>query len=229
MRKRLKGILRKKVRFLEIKNELLEENYQRMHEAYGTNARLYHDMAHHLQMIYYLAQKSGNTEIMDYVASVSEPMSQFSNVVWSGVDIVDAILNHAAAQADRLGIVMDVNVEFPRDSTVATDDICVILFNLLDNAIENTKDIAGDCENGGEAPVITVAIRKIEKFLMVKVQNPCSKTPKKRFGMFFTTKADPLHHGIGLQNVRQTAEKYGGNVETAVKEGKFVAAVLLFL
>lgn len=227
MQKR-KGILRKKVRFLELKNELLEENYKRMQEVYGTNARLYHDMAHHLQMIYYLAQKSGNTEIMDYAASVSEPMREFSNVIWSGVDIVDAILNHAAAQADGLGIVMDMNVEFPRDSVVAADDICVILFNLLDNAIENTKDAAKICE-GSKAPVISVAIRKIEKFLMIKVQNPCSSLPKKRFGRFFTTKADPLHHGIGLLNVKQTAQKYGGNVETEVKEGKFVASVLLFL
>ena len=229
MRKTIKGMLRKRVRFLELKNGLLEENYNRLHEVYGENARLYHDMAHHLQMIYYLAQKGGNTDIMDYVASISEPMSRLSDIIWSGVDIVDAILNHAIAQAGALGIVMDVNAEFPRQSTVAADDLCVILFNLLDNAIENTRDAVKGCTSGAEAPVISVAIRKIEKFLVVKVQNPCCKMPKKRFGRIFTTKEDTVRHGIGLQNVRQTAEKYGGNVEMEVREGQFVTTVLLFL
>lgn len=229
MRRTMKRMLHSRVRFLELKNELLNENYNRLNELYGENARLYHDMGHHLQMVYYLAQKVGNTEIMDYVASISEPMNGLSDIIWSGVDIVDAILNHAVAQAGSLGIRMDVNAEFPRKGTVAADDLCVILFNLLDNAIENTRKMAKDGGSSGEAPVISVAIRKIEKFLVVKIQNPCGEMPKKRFGRIFTTKANPMHHGIGLQNVKRTAEKYGGNVEMEVREGKFITTVLLFL
>lgn len=213
---------RASIRFLKLKTELLEENYNRLHEVYAENARLYHDMDHHLQMIYYLAQQDGNAQIMDYVSSISEPMLRFSDMIWSGVDIVDAILNHAAAQADARGIRMDINVEFPRENTVAADDICVILFNLLDNAIEHT------IESRIEDPIISVTIRRIEKFLLIKVQNPCRKMLKKRFGRLFSTKANPMYHGLGLQNVKRTAKKYGGNVEMEVQEGKFVISVLLF-
>lgn len=79
-----------------------------------------------------------------------------------------------------------------------------------------------------ENTVISVTIRKIEQFLMIKVQNPCSEIRKKRFGRFFSTKANPMHHGIGLENVRNTAEKYGGNLETNIHDGIFTAAVALF-
>lgn len=228
MKKLQTGFMISRIRFLELKNELLEENHRRLNRVYGENARLYHDMNHHLQMIYCLAQKCGCTEIMDYVTSVSEPVRELPDITWSGVDIVDAILNHTLAQAQSLGIAMDLNAEFPKESSILADDICVILFNLLDNALENTKKY---CTSDGcsAAPVISVAIRKIERFLIIKIKNPCGETPKKRFGRFFSTKKDPKHHGIGLGNVQKTAEKYGGNLETEVSGGMFTASVLLFL
>lgn len=47
-------------------------------------------------------------------ASISEPTNRLSEIIWSGADIVDAIVNHTAAQAEAYGITMDVNIEFPR-------------------------------------------------------------------------------------------------------------------
>lgn len=226
MKKLLNGALRSKIRFLELKNELLEENHRRLNEVYKENARLYHDMNHHLQMISWLAQKAGNTEIAEYAASISEPIRQLPDMIWSGFDIVDAIINHSLALAKAKGIRMDVNVEFPNPCTVAADDLCVMLFNLLDNALENTK-VGGT--SAAVAPVVSVSIRRIERFLMIKVQNPCEEAKKNGIGRFFTTKANPWQHGIGLQNVRETAEKYGGNVEASLRDGVFTVAVLVFL
>lgn len=210
-------------RFLERKNKVLEENYHLLSEVYGENERLYHDMNHHLQMIYYLAQKSGQAEVMDYVTSVSAPINRLSNVVWSGVDVVDAILNHGIAEAKQKGIRMDVNVEFPRNSNIASDDLCVILFNLLDNAME-----ACESRKEEEGAEISVTIRRIQRFLMIKVKNPSARRLKRHFGWFLSTKENPAHHGIGLRNVRETAEKYHGNVEFEVKDGFFVTSVMLF-
>ncbi|MBP3477376.1 MAG: GHKL domain-containing protein [Lachnospiraceae bacterium] len=227
-------------RFLERKNQVLEENYHLLSEVYRENERLYHDMNHHLQMIYYLAQKAGQTEVMDYVTSVSTPINQLSNVIWSGVDIVDAILNHAIAEAKQNGITMDVNVEFPRNSNIASDDLCVILFNLLDNAMDACKKCKVDYKEQTAGirekesivemqQMISVTIRRIQKFLMIKVRNPCTRAPKRRFGWFLSTKENPAHHGIGLRNVREKAEKYNGNVEFEIKDGMFVTSVLLFI
>ena len=224
-------------RFLERKNQILEENYHLLNEVYEENERLYHDMNHHLQMIYYLAQKSGQKEVMDYVTSVSAPINRLSNVIWSGVDVVDGILNHGIAEAREKGIRMDVNVEFPKNSNIASDDLCVILFNLLDNAMEacekrrrvgrvqKFRDLQG---HGEDQPEISVTIRRIQQFLVIKVKNPCSRRLKRRFGSFLSTKENPAHHGIGLRNVRERAEKYNGNVEFEVEDGFFVTCVLLF-
>lgn len=125
-----------KIKFLERKNQVLEENYHLLTELYRKNEHLYHDMNHHLQMIYHLAKKNGTSEIAEYVNSISAPINELSDTTWSGVDIVDAILNHAVLEAEKQGIEIDVNAEFPKDCSITSDDLCVILFNLLDNAME---------------------------------------------------------------------------------------------
>lgn len=214
-----------RIRFLERKNQILEENYRLLTDLYQKNERLYHDMNHHLQMIYHLAKKNHISEIAEYVHSVSAPVNGLSGITWSGVDIVDAILNHTVLDAQKQGIEVDVNAEFPRDCNITRDDLCVILFNLLDNAMEACLRYMRQTDS---TPRIEVTLRRIHQFLIIKIKNPCIP-PRKLFGIFPTTKADIRHHGIGLRNVREKVEKYNGSLEFEVKEDVFTVTALLFL
>lgn len=214
-----------KIRFLERKTQVLEENYHLLTQLYQKNEHLYHDMNHHLQMVYHLAKKNGIPEIEAYVRSVSAPINELSDLIWSGVDIVDAILNHTVLEAEKQGIQIDVNAEFPADKTIAPDDLCVILFNLLDNATEACLRYR---RQTGADPFLQVTIRRIHSFLIIKICNSCLPPRRKLFGLFPTTKADAGHHGIGLRNVREKVEKYGGNLEFEVQDGVFVTTALLF-
>lgn len=213
-----------KIKFLERKNQVLEENYHLLTDLYRKNEHLYHDMNHHLQMIYHLAKSKEIPEITEYVTSVSAPINELSDMTWSGVDIVDAILNHTVLEAQRQGIEIDVNAEFPKDCNITSDDLCVILFNLLDNAMEACLRFMRRTKT---PPRIEVTLRRIHQFLIIKVQNPCIP-PRKLFGIFPTTKADARHHGIGLRNVREKVETYNGSLEIDVEDDVFTATVLLF-
>lgn len=220
-------------KFLKRKNYILEENYHLLSELYRKNERLYHDMNHHLQMIYHLAKRLDCPEIQDYVTSIHTPIMELSDMVWSGNDIVDAILNHTQHEARKLGIKMDINAEYPKDCPISSDDICVILFNLLDNAIEACLKTMNVSLPGSpditDSPMIFVTIRRIHDFLIIKVQNPYAKVPKKRFGLFASSKSNSLHHGIGLKNVKEIVEKYQGNLEFDIKNERFTTTTLLFL
>lgn len=213
-----------RIKFLERKNQVLEENYHLLTQLYQKNEHLYHDMNHHLQMIYHLAKNTGITEITEYVTSISTPINELSDLIWSGVDMVDAILNHTVLEVRRQGIQININVEFPPDSTITPDDLCVILFNLLDNATEASLRYM---QRTKSQPSIDVTIRRIHQFLVIKIQNPCLP-PKKWLGLFYTTKSDARHHGIGLRNVREKVEKYNGSLEFEVKEDLFTVTALLF-
>lgn len=212
-----------RIRFLERKTRVLEENYLLLTQLYQKNEHLYHDMNHHLQMIYHLAKGQKTAEITEYISSISEPIDALSDMTWSGIDMVDAIVNHAVCEAGRQGIRMDVNVEFPRDCAITSDDLCVILFNLLDNATEACLRYMRQTK---AQPLVEVTIRRIHQFLIIKIQNPCLP-PRRLFGIFPTTKADSRHHGIGLHNVREKVEKYNGSLEIEVKENHFLVTALL--
>ncbi len=213
-----------RIRFLEKKIHVLEENYHLLTGLYQKNERLYHDMNHHLQMIYHLAVKNHISEIAEYIRSISAPISELSDMTWSGVDIVDAILNHTVRDAQRQGIEIDVNAEFPKDCNIPPDDLCVILFNLLDNAMEACQRYMRQTDR---LPHMEVTLRRIHQFLVIKIENSCVP-PRKLFGIFPTTKADARHHGIGLRNVRKKVEKYNGSLEFEVKEDTFTVTALLF-
>lgn len=213
-----------KIRFLERKNQVLEENYHLLTDLYQKNERLYHDMNHHLQMIYHLAKKREIPEIAEYVHSISTPINELSDMTWSGVDIVDAILNHTVLDAKKQGIEIDVNAEFPKDCNITSDDLCVILFNLLDNAMEGCQRYMRET---GNPPHMEVTLRRIHQFLIIKIQNSCVP-PRKLFGIFPTTKTDVRHHGIGLRNVREKVEKYNGSLEIEVDGDLFTVTALLF-
>lgn len=219
-----------KRKFLERKNQVLYENYHLLNELYQKNERLYHDMNHHLQMISHLAERLNAIEIKEYVASISAPINELTDIVWSGVDIVDAILNHAVTEAGKYGIKMNVNVEFPKNSQIASDDLCVILFNLLDNALEACIKCRNHADENGTALklFIDVTIRRIHQFLIIKVRNPYYQKPQRKFlGLFATTKTDTIHHGIGLHNVKEAVEKYNGNLEFESKDGLFITTALI--
>ena len=137
---------------------------------------------------------------------------------------MDAILNHTVLDAKRQGIEIDVNAEFPKDCNITSDDLCVILFNLLDNAMEACQHYIRQAQT---PPRIEVTLRRIHQFLIIKIQNPCVP-PRKLFGIFPTTKADARHHGIGLRNVREKVEKYNGSLEFDVEGNVFTVTALLF-
>ncbi|MDE7197814.1 MAG: ATP-binding protein, partial [Lachnospiraceae bacterium] len=213
-----------RIKFLERKNTVLEENYHLLTDLYRKNEHLYHDMNHHLQMIYHLAKKNGISEIAEYISAISAPIDELSDTTWSGVDIVDAILNHTLLEAQKQGIEIDVNAEFPKDCNITSDDLCVILFNLLDNAAEACLRYMNQT---GNPPHMEVTLRRIHQFLIIKIKNPCVP-PRKLFGIFPTTKADTRHHGIGLRNVREKVEKYNGSLEIEVEGDVFTVTALLF-
>lgn len=148
----------------------------------------------------------------------------FHTAVAEDPETVDAILNHAVLDAQKQGIEIDVNAEFPKDCNITSDDLCVILFNLLDNAMEACLRYMRETDN---PPRMEVTLRRIHQFLIIKIQNPCV-VPRKLFGIFPTTKADARHHGIGLRNVREKVEKYNGSLELETAKDMFTVTALLF-
>lgn len=210
-----------KLNFSEMRNRLLEEKYESIREIYRSNAKLYHDLNNHLNVLYQLLEENHINEAKEYIKEISRPMTQLTKSSWTGVDVVDVILNSKLEIMKEKSISAEVNVEFPQNTNILPHDICTILANLLDNAIEAVDAL----ENKG---IISITIRKINHFLAIKISNDCSEEGNKFENYPKTTKEDKALHGWGLPGVRDAVEKYNGTMNCSYEDKRFVIKILLF-
>ena len=96
-------------------------------------------------------------------------------------------------------------------------DIITIFGNLLDNAIEATA-------NAGGEKYIFIKISAYHKMMVVHIENSCGKVKwKKRMPVSDKGKG----RGIGLLNVKQSIDKYDGDLQLKQDGNRFVADLFL--
>ncbi len=113
-------------------------------------------------------------------------------------------------------------MEFPQRTNIRSVDLCAILGNLLDNAIEAARQVP---DRSGRT--VTLTIRRIHQMLVIKVENTFAAAPIQENGGLKTTKTGGGLHGWGLKSARTAAEKYDGTVQTSVSGEVFRAVATL--
>ncbi len=159
--------------------ELLEREYTTLNNAYGINAKLFHDLHNHIGVLRQLLSHSKTDEAMQYLDELQTPVKKMMDTVWTGDETVDYLINSKAVTAEENGIKYQVQVEFPRRTNLQSADLCAILGNLLDNALEAAKQIPSS-----EQRWIQLTIRRINQMLIIKVENSFLTPPvKKKWGV----------------------------------------------
>lgn len=213
---------KEKRNFLHMHRELSEENYQNLEALYAKSAKVNHDIGNHLDTIYQLVDENSVEAAKSYIKEVRQPMETLAKMTWTGIESIDAILNRKLSIMEAKGITYGLNIEYPQNTNLVSMDICNILSNLLDNAIEATEKLPV------EAREIYVLMRNVQHILFVRVTNSCEAAEYKKGGVPQTTKEDKKIHGWGLPSVVSTVEKYYGAFTCECHEGKFVAEAMLF-
>lgn len=202
---------RHRAELLEMRQTMLENNYRNVLELYRQNARLFHDFRAHLRILRSYAEENRTEEILHYIEELSGPMERIEPVNQTGNQILDQILNWMGRKAKEQGIELRIQADPLGELPAADSDLCAILSNLLDNALEN-------CDPA--EPVVEVKIRKRNQILILVVRNPWNgekRSKKERNSL----------HGIGLDSVRLSVEKGQGSLEIRQEKGVFEASVIL--
>ena len=172
-------------------------------------------------MLYQFLEEGETEEAKEYIREISQPIQKLTKTVWTGVDVVDVIISSKVEKMRNKGISWDINAEFPKNTNIQPYDLCTILSNLLDNAVEAV-------ERTGRKGNISLTIRKINYFLMIRIANSCIGKNNSFDALPKTTKEDKTMHGWGLQNVQQTVQKYGGTLKFRQEENQFIVDVMMF-
>lgn len=188
-------------------------HFQAYQKTQTETRRVRHDMKNHMQSMLYLAKEEKYDELRQYLEELSSSIEQIDMELHCGNSLADAICNEKNQLAQMKGISFEIEGSMPEHIKIEPVDICTIFANALDNAIEalENKEIKN--------PWIKLEISGQGEILFLRFTNPVIKAQiENSYGN--TSKQDKVNHGFGLQNIRISAEKYQGEVNTAICEEK---------
>lgn len=216
---------------LEAQQRLYEEkNIDNIKNMYDKIRVLKHDMKHHND---YITSKIINipkindtqrkyiSEILSYVIVITENIDSIRSTLYTENKIIDSLLNYKIGLAIEKNIKIETIVDknIPEISDI---DLCCVLGNLLDNAIEA-------CENEKvEDKIIILHITVKNSCLLICVKNSIEESIIDKNPNFNTMKQNREIHGMGLKSIRSIAAKYSGYLKISEQEKKFfITEVLL--
>jgi signal transduction histidine kinase len=193
---------------------------------YGSIRKVRHEMKNHMANIKGLTEAGEYGEIEEYVRRMDETMQELEYKYVTGNAVTDVIINDKCRRAEKAGIRFDA--DFRYGGEIPVFDMGIILNNLLDNAIEACEKL----ETG--KGFIRLSLKRKKQFLILYVENSFDGAVPVSKGSPLppTTKQSILpgiitEHGIGLENVRDIAERYFGGVNIKVKRDVFHVTVML--
>lgn len=203
---------------IEYQNQLLERQVQEVQNIYLTMRGWRHDYHNHLQSMKAYVKMGQYDRLEEYLGLLEQDLDQVNQLIESGNVNLDAILNSKISLAQKNGIDVDYKATCPSELTVSDIDLCALIGNLIDNAVEA-------CEKVEEHPFIRLYIGVLKKQLYISVTNSTSERIRKLDHEYITTKRG--NHGHGLKRINLVVEKYQGYINRQNEPGVFVTEIML--
>lgn len=195
------------------------EHYEKMNEMYDMLRVMRHDYKYHWDTIGELLNSSDKSEAEKYLADIQKQLSENELPNYCSNPVLNALLSSYSERCAKLNVKYDVNVSIPKTIAIPNYEMCIILGNLLENAVE-----ASSRYNGKRR--IELIINTQGTHLAIMVKNNFGDDIALDNGLPASTKKDG---GLGLRSVQAVVAHHGGELMTEWDKTKFAAYVLMRL
>ena len=208
-------------RMAAYQQDLIEKHCEEVENMYRQTRGWRHDYRNHIQTMKAYLAMGQYEELAGYLDQLDMDLNQVDTVVKTGNVMMDAVLNSKISVARAKQIAVEAKATVPQQLSIAEVDLCVILGNLLDNAIEACMQIAQESQR-----FIRIYIDVMQGQLYLYVINATEGKLRRRAGSYLSTKS-AREHGYGLMRMDRVVEKYHGYLDRQDEEGVFATEVLL--
>ena len=178
-------------RIASYQQELIEKHCEEVQNIYNTMRGWRHDYRNHIAVMQ-SDLKTGKLDALEkYLGELNIDLNTVDTVVKTGNVTVDAILNSKLALAQNKSIRTDVTASVP-ETDITDVELCVIIGNLLDNAMEACMKIENEADR-----FIRVYIGLFKEQFYISVTNSTESTRRKKLAELITSKKG--EHGLGLR------------------------------
>lgn len=200
--------------------ELIETHYQEVENMYRKIRGWRHDYRNHIQTMQVLAQNGDLPALQEYLRKLDTDLNTVDLAVKTGNAMADAILNSKISLARARQIEVRVDAHIPVKLKMSELDLCCILGNLFDNAIEASMALPP------EQRCIRVYMDMKGSQLYISFTNfTAEKKRAKVAGRFPSTRGEG--HGFGLVRIDTILERLDGYLSRNAEDGAFTTEILI--
>lgn len=211
----MKTKVKERERILNTRNDMMEANYQGLEKAYSENQMLYHDYKNHMLSVRQLIKEHKSEDALEYIDAYISLTAKVNRRINSGSKILDIIVNSKLGEAKAKNIDFTCEVGYVGDTGITDMDMCALMANLLDNAIEACERIEG------ERAWICLKIVRRNDMLLIKLGNSIAAADALKRDFFQSEKDKQKIHGWGMKSVEKVLKKYDGNKEHYIGDKEF--------
>ncbi len=203
----------------DIRNEELLDKYRQLENLHKEQAVVIHDMKNYLLVLNNALQMDNRKTAADLLPKILQAVPDMEMKTYTGHNVIDWLFRAKAEEARRDNVRINIDGSKVGDIELTDLEVCTLLGNLLDNALEAARKSADKWVNA--------AIWRERDLLILTVENSLAVLPRQNGSLFFTSKPDKRHHGIGLRNVERVVRKYDGRLKFQVNPKHFRVEAIL--
>jgi len=206
---------------LQIEQRLVlqKNHYQQLSEQVQLAREAGHDLRHHMRTLRSFAEQGQWHQLKTYLNNYESHLQKRQLVIYSEHMTADAVLSHYATLTNTKNAVFDVRMNIPPDLPFPDDELCIVLSNLLENALEAVS------KDTYEVSFIHLRGEVVNGNLGIIMDNSCNTERTCKNSIFLSTKGET--HGLGLRSIETIVKKYGGLADFRAENGVFHSSILI--
>jgi len=211
--------VRKRLDLAIQQSQMQLKEYNSLSNEYESSRRVIHDVRRHIASLEGLINSNNIQKAEQYKQRLNEELDKLVPQFTCDSPILTVIINNKLLSAKNAGIDLQLDIENSELGFISDMDITTIFSNLLDNAFEACEELPEDKR------VIRLSVNRRNFFLFIYTENCYHKVNIDDKKVYKSTKSD--HQGIGMMNIQNAVEKYGGSYQAEIKDDLFCTETLI--
>lgn len=202
-------------RLMKVRMESAVEYADKSNQYAEEVRRIKHDIQKHLSVLHMYLQEEKNAEAVNYLDSLELELQAAVAQIHCQNILINFLVEKYRKKAEQMGVIFTADIRLPEKIGVEETDICSLLDNMLENAIEGSSHV----EKGTGDIHLKMYLEK--DVLRIRCSNLFQGQLEQQDGRYKTTKENKSVHGYGLQIMDKICEKYGGALSVQAENNRF--------
>lgn len=216
------SIYKHKNQILSMQYNLQVSHLKHLEDYQSDIRRISHDIHNHKTVLYNLIKEEEYDTALKYLESYGTGFNNKKYEILTNNKMLNALLIHKKDICNSNNINLELDINIPSDLGLSDFDLCIIVGNLTDNAIEACKKISYNTTS-----YIKIKSTIINENFIFDIKNNFIGNISINKGKILTSKKDKVNNGLGLSNVKSTVDKLNGTYYITYQDNEFSSLIMI--